>query len=84
MPLAHQTRVLLTMTAQTVLSGIFIAGYFFLLWRFMEGHVKVPPEYKDMFMTLLGVLTAGVGVILAFWFQRQREQTSVQPPQGNP
>lgn len=80
MAIAHQTRVLLVMTAQVILSAVFIIGYFFLLWRFLEGHVKVPSDYKDMFVTLIGVLTGGVGLILAFWFQRQREQTP--PPQG--
>jgi hypothetical protein len=64
------------MTAQVVLSGLFIAGYFFLLWEFMRGHVKVPVDYKEMFIALLGVLTAGVGTILAFWFSRQRPSDS--------
>ncbi len=80
MTLAHQARVLMVMTAQVVLSAVFILGYFFLIYEFMRGHVRVPIEFKDMFMTLLGVLTAGVGIILSFWFQRQREQTS--PQQG--
>jgi Zn-dependent protease with chaperone function len=66
------TRLLLTMTAQVVLSGLFITGYFFLLWQFMRGNVKVPADYKEMFIALLGVMTAGVGTILAFWFSRQR------------
>lgn len=70
------TRVLLVMTAQVILSLAFIVGYFYLLREFMVGHVKVPADYKEMFMTLIGVLTAGVGMILSFWFQRQREQTS--------
>ncbi len=82
MAIAHQTRVLLVMTAQVVLSAIFIAGYFLILWRFLDGDIRVPVEYKDMVMTLLGVLTAGVGTLLAFWFQRQREQTP--PPQSGP
>jgi uncharacterized protein YneF (UPF0154 family) len=69
------TRVLLVMTAQVVLSAIFIVGYFFLLWQFMQGNVKVPTDYKEMFIALLGVLTAGVGTILGYWFARQREQT---------
>ena len=75
---AHHTRVLLTMTAQVVLSALFIAGYFFLLWQFMEGNVKVPLDYKEMFIALLGVLTAGVGTILAYWFSRQRPQEPTQ------
>lgn len=82
MTIAHQTRVLLVMTAQVMLSTVFILGYFFLLWQFMRGNVRVPIEYKDMFMTLLGVLTAGVGIILSFWFQRQREQTPPPPTGG--
>lgn len=73
------TRVLLIMTAQVVLSLAFIVGYFYLLREFMIGRVKVPADYKEMFMTLIGVLTAGVGMILSFWFQRQRES---QPPGG--
>lgn len=71
----HQARVLLVMTAQVVLSAIFIGGYFTLMYQFMVGNVHVPETFKDAFLTLLGVLTAGVGLILSFWFQRQREQT---------
>lgn len=74
MTLAAHTRILLVMTAQVVLSAMFICGYFFLLWEFMRGNVKVPADYKDMFMTLLGVLTAGIGVIISFWFARSRPQ----------
>jgi uncharacterized protein YneF (UPF0154 family) len=70
------TRLLLVMTAQVVLSAVFIVGYFFLLWQFMQGRVKVPDPYRDMFIALLGVLTAGVGTILGFWFARQRPSDS--------
>lgn len=76
MSISQHARLLLTMTAQVVLSALFIAGYFFLLWEFMRGNVKVPVDYKEMFIALLGVLTAGVGTILAFWFSRQRPQDS--------
>lgn len=62
----------LVATAQVVLSCLFLAGYFILLGAFMLGYVKVPLDYKDMFQTLLGVLTAGVTGILAFWFARAR------------
>lgn len=62
--------------AQIALSIIFIAGYFVLMYQFLAGNVKVPVEYKDMFTALLGVLTAGVGTILAFWFSRSREKDS--------
>jgi hypothetical protein len=71
--LPAEAHKLLVMTAQVVLSGLFIAGYFFLMYQFTQGVIKVPADYKDMFTALLGVLTAGVGTILAFWFARSRE-----------
>ena len=79
MTIAHQTRVLMVMTAQVVLSIVFIGGYFILMYQFMIGNVHVPETFKDAFLTLLGVLTAGVGLILSYWFQRQREQTPQSP-----
>lgn len=80
-PIAHQTRVLLVMTAQVMLSVVFIGGYFAVLYLFMIGKVSVPEAYKDAFLTVLGVLTAAVMTIVNFWYQRQREQTP--PPAGN-
>lgn len=79
MSIPHQARVLLVMTAQVVLSGAFIVGYFLLVREFMRGNVHVPTDFKEAFIALIGVLTAGVGQILSYWFQRQREQT---PPSG--
>ncbi len=76
--LARETRLLLVMTAQVVLSVLFIGGYFWLLIEFMRGNVRVPSDYKDAFVALLGVLTAGIGTILSFWFQRQRAQDQPQ------
>lgn len=73
--LTANARLLLVMTAQVVLSAVFIGGYFIILHKFVTGTVQPPPEYKDMVVALLGVLTAGVGMILAYWFQRQRETT---------
>jgi hypothetical protein len=58
--------------AQVLLSAIFIGGYFAMLGAFMAGYVKVPLEYKDAFTAILGVLTAGVGTILSFWYARSR------------
>lgn len=72
MTLAADAHKLLVMTAQVVLSALFIAGYFYLVIQFLQGKVHVPENYKDMFMTLLGVLTAGVMLILNFWFSRTR------------
>jgi uncharacterized YccA/Bax inhibitor family protein len=58
--------------AQVLLSVVFIGCYFAMLAAFMAGYVRVPENYKDAFTALLGVLTAGVGQILAFWYSRSR------------
>lgn len=80
MTLTNHLRTLLAMTAQVLLSGVFIIGYFFLIWQFMKGEVHVPDNFKDAFITLLGVLTGGVGTIIAYWFSRQRPDTPNAPP----
>lgn len=66
----------LVATAQVLLSCLFLTGYFLLVYSFMSGNVRVPVDYKEAFLTLLGVLTAGVGTIMAYWFQRQRPPDS--------
>lgn len=58
--------------AQIAISIVFLVGYFFLLGMFVLGKARVDPEYKDIVNSLLSVLTAGVGAILYFWFQRSR------------
>lgn len=80
--LAHHSRLLLVMTAQVVLSVVFVGGYFLILYMFVTGQVKPPPDYKEMIMTLIGVLTAGVGMILSFWFQRVRGSTDANAQPG--
>lgn len=60
--------------AQILISVLFLVGYFFLLGMFVLGLAKVDPDYKDIVNSLLSVLTAGVGGILYFWFQRSRQQ----------
>ena len=59
-------------TAQLGLSAIFIIGYFIMIFMFLDGHVRTPEGWKEALMALLGVLTAGVGQILSYWFSRQR------------
>lgn len=58
--------------AQIALSAIFLIGYFAMLGLFLLGHIRTPPEWKDQLGILLGVLTAGVMLILQFWFSRSR------------
>lgn len=58
--------------AQILLSAVFLVGYFAMLALFLLGHIRTPPEWKDQLGILLGVLTAGVMLILQFWFSRSR------------
>lgn len=67
---------------QFLLSVTFIIGYFWVLREFMSGQVKVPTEFKDVFIALLGIITANLGNILQFWFARQR--VSADPTQNPP
>ena len=67
-----------TAYAQIVLSIAFSSGYFLLMFEFAHGHVAVPPQMEDSFKMLLVFLTAQLGTIVSFWFQRQR--TSEEQP----
>lgn len=51
---------------QVVLSALFIAGYFVIVGLFFSSTLEVP--MSDAFNVLMGVLTAAVPQILAFWF----------------
>lgn len=58
--------------AQIALSVIFVAGYFLTVGLFILGYVRTPPAWEEILKTLLGLLTAGVLLILQFWFSRSR------------
>jgi protein-S-isoprenylcysteine O-methyltransferase Ste14 len=60
--------------AQVILSVVFIGGYFFILSSFLDGRIHTPPEWKDVLTALISLLTAGVLLILQFWFSRSRPQ----------
>lgn len=64
-----------TAYAQVLLTIVYFVGYFFTLHAFIEGRVKTPPEWRDTLGALLGVLTTGIPLILAYWFQRQRQSS---------
>lgn len=53
---------------QIVLSGIFIGGYFVLVYALITGEFKVESSQVALVSTLIGVLTAGVANIMQFWF----------------
>lgn len=60
---------------QASLSISFIVGYFYVLQVFLFGQVRVPGEYHDCIIALLGVLTGSTVTIVNFWFNRQRSST---------
>jgi hypothetical protein len=60
--------------AQIALSVVFLVGYFCVLGMFLLGHVYVAPVWRDQLGVMLGVLTAGVMLVLQFWFSRSRPQ----------
>lgn len=60
---------------QATLSVVFIVGYFNVLYVFLFGKVKVPGEFHDMVQTLIGILTGALGLIMNFWFSRQRSSS---------
>ena len=66
-----------TAYAQVFLTLLYFVGYFLTLHAFIEGRIKTPPEWRDTLAALLSVLTTGIPLILAYWFQRQR--TSENP-----
>ena len=61
---------------QAILSVAFIWGYFYVLNLFLFGRVRVPGEYHDMMIALLGILTGSLSAIVGFWFNRQRASDS--------
>lgn len=64
-----------TAYAQFILTLVFLTGYFIVFRAFISGQVAIDPEWKDTVGNLVSVLTAGVLMILAYWFQRQRNST---------
>lgn len=70
-----------TAYAQILLSAIFVIGYFWTLRDFVHGNVKVPIEWKDTLQALLSLLTAGVLLILNYWFARHRASSDPEKPQ---
>tara|TARA_R110002020_G_scaffold461823_4_gene680998 strand:+ start:1873 stop:2400 length:528 start_codon:yes stop_codon:yes gene_type:complete len=53
---------------QICLSAIFIVGYFILIYFIFSGKFTVQASIRDMSNLLIGILTAGIPMILRFWF----------------
>jgi len=56
------------MWPQIMLSGIFVAGYFVLLYMIFSGHLILDESIRDMANILIGVMTANIPSIMQFWF----------------
>lgn len=71
-----------TATAQLLITGAFLMGYFWVMHEFVTGSLKVQSDYREMFAALLGVITGNLGTIMTFWFLRQRgvNSTLATPP----
>lgn len=61
---------------QFALAAIFILGYFGVVAGFMLGYVKVPPDFREAFIALIGVVTATVVQITSYFFARMRANTA--------
>lgn len=53
---------------QMYLSALFIGGYFLIIVAVLAGIMNVDGNEREYLVALLGVLTAGIPQILAFWF----------------
>lgn len=53
---------------QVLLSGMFVSGYFILLYQVLGGHMQPPENLRETMILLLGVLAAEVPRIMGFWF----------------
>ena len=67
---------------QISLTALFTVGYFAVLIILLTGKVSIPTESQPVVNVVIGVLTAGMATILAFWFgsslgsQQKTEQLS--------
>ena len=53
---------------QMILSALFIGGYFAIIIAVLLGALQTDGSEREYMVALLGVLTAGIPQILAFWF----------------
>jgi hypothetical protein len=66
--------------AQVILSVVYLAGFFWLIYLFADGQIRTPAEWRDQMGIMMGALTTGVTLIVNFWFSRSRSVE--KPPSG--
>lgn len=57
---------------QIILSAVFVIGYFALVGALVIKGIQIATELYDVFLVLIGVMTAAVPQILNFWFGSSR------------
>jgi hypothetical protein len=65
---AREMAAKLGMWPQVVLSIIYTAGYFVMLYLLISGDWHPPQNSEELVAGLVGVLTAGVIKVMDFWF----------------
>lgn len=53
---------------QISLTALFTVGYFVVLIVLLKGSVSIPADSQPVVNVVIGVLTAGMSTVLAFWF----------------
>lgn len=53
---------------QISLTALFTVGYFVVLIVLLTGSVSIPADSQPVVNVVIGVLTAGMSTVLAFWF----------------
>lgn len=74
--LARETSIM----PQLAITAVFVVGYFTILGLFFSSRLSVP--MSESFMVMLGVLTAGMTQIMAFWFGSSRSSQSKDALRG--
>ena len=64
---ARKLAIATTLIPQLTLSTLFVVGYLVLCWTLLSKNMEIAESMSDIFMVLVGVLTAGVTQILNFW-----------------
>jgi hypothetical protein len=59
--------------AQMTISVLYTVGFFGIIIIVALGYSRVPTESRDAFIGLLNLMGAGQGLIVGYWFSRQRQ-----------